>query len=520
MTDIDVLLQEHRKFPPPPAFQSHAHIGSPEIYARAAEDFEAFWAECARELDWSKPFSKVLDWKPPHATWFADGELNVSENCVDRHARGARRHKPALVWEGEPGDTKTLTYAELLDQVSRFATVLDSLGVRKGDRVAIYLPMIPEAAIAMLGCARVGAVHSVVFGGFSAESLRDRIVDAQAKVLITADGGFRRGNVVPLKKNADDAMAGTPTIEHVVVVRRTEEPIGGSPAPMKAGRDQWWHELMSKASATRPPTPMNAEDILFTLYTSGTTGKPKGIVHTTGGYLTQCAYTSKMIFDLKEEDVYWCTADVGWVTGHSYIVCGPLANGATCLMYEGAPDWPAKDRFWELCEKYGVTIFYTAPTAIRAFMKWGDAYPAKYDLSQLRLIGTVGEPINPEAWMWYYEHIGHGLVMASSPPPTPIGFAASSRSSAKIPGSGTVALPGVVSVIPGSGEIIAAPVSVCHHVSTIGHLFAPMFSRYHIHASGLIGSPTVPMRRSFERSCFCGCCSPHFMKARIAVGAV
>jgi len=406
MTDIDVLLQEHRKFPPPPAFQSHAHIGSPEIYARAAEDFEAFWAECARELDWSKPFSKVLDWKPPHATWFADGELNVSENCVDRHARGARRHKPALVWEGEPGDTKTLTYAELLDQVSRFATVLDSLGVRKGDRVAIYLPMIPEAAIAMLGCARVGAVHSVVFGGFSAESLRDRIVDAQAKVLITADGGFRRGNVVPLKKNADDAMAETPTIEHVVVVRRTEEPIGGSPAPMKAGRDQWWHDLMSKASATRPPTPMNAEDILFTLYTSGTTGKPKGIVHTTGGYLTQCAYTSKMIFDLKEEDVYWCTADVGWVTGHSYIVYGPLANGATCLMYEGAPDWPAKDRFWELCEKYGVTIFYTAPTAIRAFMKWGAQHAEKHDLSKLRLLGSVGEPINPEAWMWYREHIG------------------------------------------------------------------------------------------------------------------
>ena len=406
MTDIDVLLQEHRKFPPPLAFQSHAHISSPEIYARAAEDYEAFWAECARELEWSKPFSTVLEWKPPKATWFRDGELNASVSCVDRHARGPRRNKAAIVWEGEPGDTVTLTYAELLDEVSRFASVLDSLGVKKGDRVAIYLPMIPEAAIAMLGCARIGAVHSVVFGGFSAESLRDRIVDAQAKVLITADGGFRRGHVVPLKKNADDAIAETPTIEHVVVVRRTEKPIGGSPAPMKAGRDQWWHDLMAKASKTRPPTAMNAEDILFTLYTSGTTGKPKGIVHTTGGYLTQCAYTTKTIFDLKEDDVYWCTADVGWVTGHSYIVYGPLANGATCLMYEGAPDWPAKDRFWELCEKYGVTIFYTAPTAIRAFMKWGAQHAQKHDLSKLRLLGSVGEPINPEAWMWYREHIG------------------------------------------------------------------------------------------------------------------
>jgi acetyl-CoA synthetase len=447
MTDIDVLLQEHRKFPPPLAFASHAHISSPEIYARAAADYEAFWAECARELDWSKPFSKVLDWKPPRAKWFADGELNASENCVDRHARGARRNKPAIVWEGEPGDTRTLTYVQLLDEVSRFASVLDSLGVKKGDRVAIYLPMIPEAAVAMLGCARIGAVHSVVFGGFSAESLRDRIVDAQAKVLITADGGFRRGHVVPLKKNADDALAETPTIEHVVVVRRTEEPIGGAPAPMKAGRDQWWHDLMAKASATRPPTVMNAEDILFTLYTSGTTGKPKGIVHTTGGYLTQCAYTTKIIFDLKENDIFWCTADVGWVTGHSYIVYGPLANGATCLMYEGAPDWPAKDRFWELCEKYGVTIFYTAPTAIRAFMKWGAQHAAKHDLSKLRLLGSVGEPINPEAWMWYREHIGGdrcpivdtwwqtetGAIMISPLP----GLTETT------PGSATVAFPGI-----------------------------------------------------------------------------
>jgi acetyl-CoA synthetase len=447
MTDIDVLLQEHRKFPPPPSFRSAANVSSPDVYARASRDYEGFWAECARELEWSKPFTKVLDWQPPRAKWFTDGELNASVNCVDRHARGARRDKPAIVWEGEPGDTRTLTYAQLLDEVSRFASVLDSLGVRKGDRVAIYLPMIPEAAIAMLGCARVGAVHSVVFGGFSAESLRDRIVDAQAKVLITGDGGFRRGQVVPLKKNADDAIAQTPTIEHVVVVRRTEQPIGGTDAPMKAGRDRWWHELMSKAKANRPATAMNAEDILFTLYTSGTTGKPKGIVHTTGGYLTQCAFTAKAIFDLKEDDVYWCTADVGWVTGHSYIVYGPLANGATCMMYEGAPDWPAKDRFWALCEKYGVTIFYTAPTAIRAFMKWGAQHADKHDLSKLRLLGSVGEPINPEAWMWYREHIGHdrcpivdtwwqtetGAIMISPLP----GITETT------PGSATVAFPGI-----------------------------------------------------------------------------
>jgi len=447
MTDIDVLLQEHRKFPPPNGFAREASVADPAIYRRAASDYEAFWAACARELEWSKPFSTVLEWKPPRATWFRDGELNASVNCVDRHARGARRDKPALVWEGEPGDTVTLTYAQLLDEVCRFASVLDSLGVKKGDRVAIYLPMIPEAAIAMLGCARIGAVHSVVFGGFSAESLRDRIIDAQAKVLITADGGFRRGQVVPLKKNADDAIAETPTIEHVVVVRRTEKPIGGSAVPMKAGRDQWWHDLMAKAPASRPATAMNAEDILFTLYTSGTTGKPKGIVHTTGGYLTQCAYTTKTIFDLKEDDVFWCTADVGWVTGHSYIVYGPLANGATCLMFEGAPDWPAKDRFWELCEKYGVTIFYTAPTAIRAFMKWGAQHAEKHDLTKLRLLGSVGEPINPEAWMWYREHIGGdrcpivdtwwqtetGAIMISPLP----GITATT------PGSATVAFPGI-----------------------------------------------------------------------------
>jgi acetyl-CoA synthetase len=407
MTDIDVLLQEHRKFEPPDAFRRAANVSSSEIYARATKDYESFWAECARELEWSTPFTKVLEWKPPWVKWFSDGALNACVNCVDRHARGTRRNKPAIIWEGEPGDTRTLTYAELLREVSSFASVLDSLGVKKGDRVAIYLPMIPEAAIAMLGCARIGAVHSVVFGGFSAESLRDRIVDAQARVLVTADIGFRRGGAVPLKKNADDAISATPTIEHVIVVRRTDDAkLAGKPVDMRAGRDQWWHDLMAKAKPDRPATAMNAEDILFTLYTSGTTGKPKGIVHTTGGYLTQCAVTTKLIFDLKEDDIFWCTADVGWVTGHSYIIYGPMANGATCLMYEGAPDWPEKDRFWALCEKYGVTVFYTAPTAIRAFMKWGAQHAEKHDLSKLRLLGSVGEPINPEAWMWYREHIG------------------------------------------------------------------------------------------------------------------
>jgi acetyl-CoA synthetase len=407
MTDIDVLLQEHRKFPPPEAFTRAANAPSPEIYARAANDYESFWAEAARELEWSTPFTKVLEWSPPWAKWFSDGALNACVNCVDRHARGARHDKAAIIWEGEPGDKRTLTYGDLHREVNRFASVLDGLGVKKGDRVAIYLPMIPEAVIAMLGCARIGAVHSVVFGGFSAESLRDRILDAQAKVLITADGGYRRGQVVPLKASADAALTETPDVEHVIVVRRSADaPIGGKPVAMRAGRDLWWHELMAKAAPERAPTAMNAEDTLFTLYTSGTTGKPKGIVHATGGYLTQCALTTKLIFDLKEDDVFWCTADVGWVTGHSYIVYGPLANGATCLMYEGAPDWPEKDRFWDLCERYGVTVLYTAPTAIRAFMKWGAQHPAKHDLSRLRLLGSVGEPINPEAWMWYREHIG------------------------------------------------------------------------------------------------------------------
>jgi acetyl-CoA synthetase len=415
MTDIDVLLQENRKFPPPPSFTTSANVSTANIYDEAARDPEKFWAGEARQLAWIKPWTKVLEWNPPHAKWFIGGKLNVAANCIDRHLNGPRREKAALIWEGEPGDERTLTYGELHREVCKFANVLKKLGVRKGDRVAIYLPLVPEAAVAMLSCARIGAIHSVVFGGFSPESLRDRINDAKAKILITADGGFRRGGVIALKKNSDDALEGTDSIEKVIVVARARSgSADGSTTssakvpdvPMKAGRDVWWHDLMKDASDKNEPEVMDAEDVLYILYTSGTTGKPKGIVHTTGGYLTGVTSTTKMVFDLKEDDVFWCTADIGWVTGHSYVVYGPLANGATCLMYEGAPDWPERDRFWDLCERRGVTILYTAPTAIRAFMKWGDEHPAKHDLSRLRLLGSVGEPINPEAWMWYREHIG------------------------------------------------------------------------------------------------------------------
>ncbi len=407
MTDIDVLLQENRKFEPPPEFIRAAIVSSPGIYEEAARDPEKFWADQARELDWIKPWSKVLEWKPPHAKWFVGGKLNIAANCIDRHINGPRRNKAALIWEGEPGDQRTLTYWDLYREVSRFANVLKKLGAKKGDRIAIYLPLIPEAAIAMLACARIGAIHSVVFGGFSPESLRDRINDAKAKILITADGGYRRGQVIPLKRNADKAVEETPTIEHVVVVQRRPGGAGDEAfADMKEGRDHWYHRLMKDSPIECKPEVMDAEDVLYILYTSGTTGKPKGIVHTTGGYLAGVTTTTKMVFDLKENDVFWCTADIGWVTGHSYLVYGPLANGATCIMYEGAPDWPERDRFWDIIERRGVTILYTAPTAIRAFMKWGDDHPAKHDLSSLRLLGSVGEPINPEAWMWYREHIG------------------------------------------------------------------------------------------------------------------
>jgi acetyl-CoA synthetase len=405
--DLDVLLQEHRKFEPPPEFRAHANVRSPEIYDRASADPERYWAEQADTLEWSTKYTQVLDWKPPHAKWFVGGKLNASVNCLDRHIRTARRNKAALVFEGEPGDRRTLTYWDLYVAVNQFANVLKSLGVKRGDRVAIYLPLIPEAAVAMLACARIGAIHSVVFGGFSPESLRDRINDSQCKVLVTADGGYRRGSIVPLKRNADKALEETPSIQHVVVVRRRPGAVGDEAfAEMTEGRDLWFHRLMRAAPMWCEPEPMDSEDVLFILYTSGTTGKPKGIVHTTGGYLVGAHTSSYTVFDLKEDDVFWCTADVGWVTGHTYLVYGPLANGATCVMYEGAPDWPEKDRFWDICEKLGVTILYTAPTAIRAFMKWGDQWPAKHDLSRLRLLGSVGEPINPEAWMWYREHIG------------------------------------------------------------------------------------------------------------------
>ncbi|MBU7011824.1 MAG: acetate--CoA ligase, partial [Theionarchaea archaeon] len=398
---IEVLLEEGKLYPPPEDFKKKAWVKDEKIYEKAEKDFEGFWASFAEELHWFKKWDKVLEWDPPWAKWFINGKLNVSYNCLDRHLTTQRKHKVALIWEGEPGDRKTFTYEELHKEVCKFANVLKGLGVEKGDRVAIYMPMIPELPIAMLACTRIGAPHSIVFGGFSPTSLRDRILDAEAKILITSDGGWRRGKIVPLKDNADEAVKGTPSIEKVVVVKRTENDI-----PFEERRDLWWHDLMKDASPECEAEPMDAEDILYILYTSGTTAKPKGVVHTTGGYLTGVYATTKWVFDLRDEDIYWCTADIGWVTGHSYIVYGPLALGTTSLMYEGAPDYPDKDRFWDILEHYKVTVFYTAPTAIRAFMQWGDEYITKHDLSTLRLLGTVGEPINPKPWMWYYKTIG------------------------------------------------------------------------------------------------------------------
>ena len=405
--DIESTLKEVRVFPPPESFAQAAHIKSlgeyRGLYEASLRDPEGFWAQQAETLRWSKKWDRVLEWTPPFAKWFSGGTLNLSENCLDRHVTTWRKNKAAIIWEGEPGETRTLTYQELLREVGRFANVLKALGVHKGDRVGIYMPMIPEAAVAMLACARIGATHTVVFGGFSSEAVRDRMNDAEAKLIITADGGYRRGNVVPLKVNVDGALKGAKTVQHVVVVRRT-----GAPVPFQAGRDHWWHELMAAASPVCPAEPLDAEHPLFILYTSGTTGKPKGVVHTTGGYLLQAALTTKYVFDLKDEDTYFCTADIGWVTGHSYVVYGPLANGATTLMYEGAPNHPEPDRLWDIVEKHRVNIFYTAPTAIRAFVRWGEQWPRKHDLSSLRLLGTVGEPINPEAWMWYRAVIGGG----------------------------------------------------------------------------------------------------------------
>ena len=401
--DISDLLVEERRFEPSEEFKRLAYVRTPATRERSWEDPEKFWGTAAEGLHWFKPWTRVLEWNPPHAKWFVGGQINACYNCVDRHIKAGQRNKAAIIWEGEPGDSRVLTYGDLYREVNLFANALKSLGVKKGDRVAIYLPMIPEAVIAMLACARIGAIHSVVFGGFSAESLRDRINDAQAKVLITADGGYRRGQIIPLKHDADYAVKETPCIEHVVIVER-----GNFPLRVKEGRDHWYHRLLQDAERYCEPEPCDSEDVLYILYTSGTTGKPKGIVHTTGGYLVGTYMTMKYIFDLRHDDVFWCTADVGWVTGHSYLAYGPLAAGATCVMYEGAPDWPDRDRFWAIVEKYGVSIFYTAPTAIRAFMKWGNEWPAKRDLSSLRLLGSVGEPINPEAWTWYHEHIGRG----------------------------------------------------------------------------------------------------------------
>ena len=403
--NIDDLLLENRKFPPPVDFQKNALVAGTHLYDEARADDEGFWARQAADLlHWDTDWHTICEWNLPYAKWFVGGKLNVSYNCLDRHVLAGRGDKVAIHWEGEPGDTRTITYSQLLDETKKFANVLKSLGVVAGDRVNIYLPMVPEAAVAMLACARIGAAHSVVFGGFSSQALADRINDASAKVLITADGGYRRGEVFALKPAADEALANTPTIEHVVVVKR-----GGNEVSMKAGRDHWYHDLMADASLDCPAEPMDSEQLLFLLYTSGTTGKPKGIMHTTGGYLTHVTYTHKYVFDLHPDtDVYWCTADVGWITGHSYIVYGPLSNGATQVIYEGVPNHPGNDRLWSIVEKYGVTIFYTAPTAIRTFMKWGDHEPAKHDMSSLRLLGSVGEPINPEAWMWYRDTIGRG----------------------------------------------------------------------------------------------------------------
>jgi acetyl-CoA synthetase len=407
MTDveatIEALLTEKRVFEPPPEFAARAHVSDRSIYDQADADFEGFWAEQADRLVWFEKWDRVLEWKPPWVKWFLGGTLNVAYNCLDRHVESGGGNKVAYFWEGEPGERRTITYQELYEEVCRFANGLRSLGVQKGDRVAIYLGMIPELPVAMLACARIGAPHSVVFGGFSAEALKDRINDAEAKVLITADGGYRRGAVVRLKQNAEDALRACPTIEHVVTVRRT-----GEDHPFAPDRDVWYHELIANQAAECPPEPMDAEDTLYLLYTSGTTGKPKGIVHTTGGYLTGVAATHRLIFDIHDDDVYWCAADIGWVTGHSYIVYGPLANHTTGIIYEGAPDWPDKDRLWDIAERYRATILYTAPTAIRAFTRWGPEYPEKHDLSSLRLLGTVGEPINPEAWVWYWKYIGGG----------------------------------------------------------------------------------------------------------------
>ena len=404
--DLDSTLREFRVFPPPPAFSARAHIKSLEeyetLYKQSIADPEAFWAGVANDLHWFKRWDKVLEWNLPHAKWFVGGKLNLCYNCVDRHALGPRAAKTALIWEGEPGEIRRLTYAELHVEVQRFANALKSLGIKKGDRVAVYMGMTPELAIALLACARIGAVHSVIFGGFAANAIADRVNDSSCVAILTQDSSYRRGGEIQLKRTVDEAMNACPTVKHVVVYRRT-----GSPVTMVEGRDHWWHDLIAAAAPNCPAEELDSEDPLYILYTSGTTGKPKGLVHTTGGYAVQTYITTKYVFDIRDEDIYWCTADIGWVTGHSYVVYGPLQNGATVLMYEGAPNWPDFSRFWKIIDDHKVSIFYTAPTAIRAFIKWGDQHVEKYSLASLRLLGTVGEPINPEAWMWYREKIGH-----------------------------------------------------------------------------------------------------------------
>jgi acetyl-CoA synthetase len=455
---LAALLQEGRTFPPPTEFAKHALVTDANVYDDAERDWTGFWAKQALALDWHREWDEILDWELPFAKWFVGGKLNVSENCLDRHVKNGHGGQVAFHWEGEPGDSRAVTYQELLEETSRVANLLRELGVNKGDRVAIYMGMVPETAAAMLACSRIGAAHSVVFGGFTAQSLKDRINDAAARVLITADGAWRRGSVVALKDIADEALADTPSIEHVLVLRRTD-----SACTMQPGRDLWWHEAVARQDAECAAESMDAEDLLYILYTSGTTGRPKGIMHTTGGYLTQVAYTHKYVFDLKPDtDVYWCTADVGWVTGHSYIVYGPLANRTTSVLYEGTPDYPDRDRFWSIVEKYKVTLFYTAPTAIRTFMKWGDDLPAGHDLSSLRVIGSVGEPINPEAWVWYYRTIGGercpvvdtwwqtetGAIMIS-----PLPGATTLK-----PGSATFPLPGIeAGIVDDAGASVDAP---------------------------------------------------------------
>ena len=458
--EIESILSESRVFPPPAEFSANAHIKSfeeyEELYRRAAADPEAFWAERAEELHWFRKWDTVLEWNEPFAKWFVGGKINIAYNCLDRPHSGWRRNKAAIIWEGEPGEQRTLTYLQLHSEVSKFANVLKKMGVATGDRVALYMPLVPELAIAMLACARIGATHTVIFGGFSADAIRDRVNDGGCKVIVTADGGYRRGRTIKLKEIVDEASADTPTVENIIVLKRTGEKISMSP-----GRDHWWHELMQTVDDNCPAEELDSEHPLYILYTSGTTGKPKGILHTTGGYLTQVTYTTKVVFDIKDDDIYWCTADIGWVTGHSYVVYGPLALGATVFMYEGAPNHPGPDRFWDMIDRHKINILYTAPTAIRAFIRWGEQHPLKHDLSSLRLLGSVGEPINPEAWMWYHKVIGKGrcpivdtwwqtetgaIMISPLPGATPT-----------VPGTATLPLPGIiVDVVTKSGEPVGA----------------------------------------------------------------